>query len=89
MTTIKKLIIKPVKKLISPVFSFKWTQEAAQKNSQIIAAFNGKLGAAIESQKGIPLEYVSLFQDITGIKHLFRHHKDKESIVDIIQKGSQ
>ena len=29
------------------VFSFKWTQEAAQKNSQILAASNGNLGAAI------------------------------------------
>ena len=33
VTRIKRLIIKPVKKLGKPVFSFKHTQEAAQKNS--------------------------------------------------------
>ena len=40
-----------------PVFFFKQTQEAARNNSQILAAFNGNLGAAIEAQKVIPLDY--------------------------------
>ena len=88
MTTIKILIIKLVKKIGPPVFSFKRTQEASQNNSQILAAFNGSLGTSTESQKRIPLVYGSEFWDITRIKNLFRHHKDKGRIVDIIQKGS-
>ena len=87
LTTIKRLIIKPFKELGPPVFSFKRTQEAAQNNSQILEIFNRNLGAAIEYQKGSPLEYGSEFWDIAGIKNLFCHRKDKERIVDIIPKG--
>ena len=86
MTTTKRLIIKPVKKLVKSVFSFKRTQEVAQTNSQILAAFNGNLGTEIESQIGSPIDYGSEFWDINGIKHLFRYHEDKERIVNIIQK---
>ena len=68
MTTIKRLTIKPVKKLGKPVFSFKRTQEAAQKNIKTLAAFNGNLVAEIEYQKGSPLEYGSEFWGINGIK---------------------
>ena len=59
MTTIKRLIIKPVNKLKKLVFFFKRTQEDAQNNSQILEAFNGNLGAAIEAQKGSPIDYGS------------------------------
>ena len=52
-------------------------------------ALDGKLGASMEAQKERPLDYSSEFWDITGIKNLFRCHKDKERIVDIIQKGSR
>ena len=75
--TIKRMIIKPVKKLGKPVFSFKRTQESAQMNSQILASFNGNLGASIEDQTLIPLDYDSEFQDINRIKHLLRYHEDK------------
>ena len=86
MTKIKRLIIKPVNILRKPVFSFKRTQEVAQNNSQILAAFNGNLGVAIRFQKESPLDYGSEFWDINGIKKLFCHCKDKERIVNIIQK---
>ena len=76
-TTIKILIIKPVNKIGPPIFSFKRTQEAAQNNSQILAAFNVNLRAAIEAQKLIPLDYGSEFWDITIIKNLFRSRKEK------------
>ena len=61
VTAIKILIIKPISKLSPPVLSFKRTQEAARQIIQILAAFNGNLGAAIESQKGSPLDYGSEF----------------------------
>ena len=77
MTTIKRLIIKPIKKLGPTVFSFKQIQEAATHNIQILDAYNGNLGAEIEAQKGIPLYYGSKFWDITRIKNLFCHHEDK------------
>ena len=75
--TIKRLIIKPVKKLVKPVFSFKQTQEAAQMNSQILAALNGNLGAATEAQTVSPLDYGPEFWYINGIKHLFRYYEYK------------
>ena len=89
MTTITRLIIKPVQKLGNPVFSFKRTYEATWNNSQILAAFNGNLGAAIETQKGSPIYYGSEIWDITGIDNLFHYHEDKERIFEIIQRGSR
>ena len=47
VTTVKRLIIKPVKKLVKTVFSFKRTHKSTQTNSQILAALNENLGAAI------------------------------------------
>ena len=57
VTTIKKLIIRPVKDIGQPVFFFKRTQEAAHQNINILDAFNGNLGAEMEYQDGIPLDY--------------------------------
>ena len=87
--TIKILIIKRVNKLGPPVFSFQQTQEYSRQNSQLLAVFNVNLGAVIEAQNRSPLYYGLEFQYIAGIKKLFRHHEDKEIIVDIIQKGSR
>ena len=47
VTTINRLIIKPVKKLVPPVFYFKQTQQSVCQNSQILALFDGNLGATI------------------------------------------
>ena len=57
MNRINIFIIKPAKKLGPPVLSFKRTQEDAFQNSHILSAFNGNLGAAIEDQRGTPLDY--------------------------------
>ena len=45
--TIKRLIIKPYKAFRLSVFSFKQIQEATRQNNQIVATFNGNLGAAM------------------------------------------
>ena len=44
-----------------PAFYLKWTQEAARHNRNTLAALNGKLGAEMEPQKGILLDYGSKF----------------------------
>ena len=89
MTTIKDIIIKTVKEIGIPVFSFKKTQEAIFQNSNILSSLNGNLSAEMEYQKGIPLEHGSEFRRITRITKLFSHHEDRDRIVDIIQKGSR
>ena len=63
-------------KIPALVFFFKRTQEFACQNSQILAVSNGNLGAEIEAQNRIPLDYGSEFQNINGIKNLFCHHED-------------
>ena len=57
-----------------PVLSFKWTQESALSNSNILSAFNGNLGEATEAKKGIALDYGSELRKITGITKSFNHH---------------
>ena len=56
---IQKLLRNPIKELKPPLFYFKWTQEAAQHNINILDASNRYLGEAIKSQWGIPLYYCS------------------------------
>ena len=51
VTTIKKIIRKPVKELGLPVFSFKRTQETVFHDRNILAAFYGNLGATMDVQK--------------------------------------
>ena len=45
VTTIKRIILKTVKEFGLPVLSFKHTQKVARNNNQMLAAFNGNLGA--------------------------------------------
>ena len=48
---LKEILKMPIKKLDTPNFSFKRTNKAADRNSKILSAFNGNLGAAIDEQK--------------------------------------
>ena len=82
----KRLITKPVNEFGLPLLYFKQTQEAARQKRKILDSFNGNLGTAMEDQKGRPLDYGSEFLYITGIKNWFNHHKDKDRIVNIIQR---
>ena len=49
----------------------------------------GDLGAAIEAQKKSSVNYGSELCDIASLVKLFLHHKDKTTIINIIQKGSR
>ena len=40
-------------------------------------------------RKGIPLDYSSEFWDLSGTTQIFKYYKDKEIILEIIQKGYQ
>ena len=53
VTTIKATMKTPIHKFDKPVFSFRRTYEAAVRNSKILTAFKGDLGAAIVAHKDI------------------------------------
>ena len=57
VTTIKKLIYRPVKDHKLPIFSSRQTQETDLHNRNILAAFNGNLGETIKYQNGSPIDY--------------------------------
>ena len=57
VTTIKAILKTPIQKLEKKFFYFRRTHEAAVRNKKILMAFNGDLGAAIESQKDSPINY--------------------------------
>ena len=65
--TIRAILKTPIQKLEKPILLFKRTNEAAVRNSKTLAAFNGDLGAAIEAQKGIPLNYGSEFRNTSEL----------------------
>ena len=73
----------------NPVFYFKQIKETEVHNINILAAFNRKLGEALETDQGIPLDYGFDLWDPTGISNLFHHHEDREKKMECIQKGSQ
>ena len=81
VATIKQLISTKSKEFIPPVFSLRWIHKAASHNSNILAAFNGNLGEALEAYKGSPLDYGSEFRDFTGIANIFCHHEDRYKIM--------
>ena len=87
--TIKNIIKRPVKEISLPVFLFRTTQEAELHKINILFLLYGNLVKAMKSQKLIHLDYGSDFRDITGIIKLFSKHKDKNIIVNTVQKGSQ
>ena len=55
VTKIKEILKTPIHKLENPIFSFRIINEAAARNSKILAAFYGDLGAEIVAQKDSPL----------------------------------
>ena len=59
------------------------------KNSKIMAAFKGDLGAAITANKDSPVNYGSEFSDTTALAKLFLHHEDKTKIISIIKHRSR
>ena len=60
-TITKRLLNNPNTDLRHQVLFFKQTQAAAQNNRNILVAFNGNIGKALDAQKGIPLDYGSEF----------------------------
>ena len=86
MTTIKSILKTQIKKLENPILSFRITHEAEVRNSKIIAAFSGDLGASIPAQKGIPLNYGSEFRDSADLTKLFFYNEDRVNIINIIQQ---
>ena len=88
VTTIKAKLKTPIHKFEKPIFSFRRTHEAADKNRKILAVFKGELGTAIVSHKDRPINYRSELSDTTDLAKLFLHHKDKTKTINIIQKGS-
>ena len=61
VTTIKAILNTPIKIFENPIFSFRKTHEAAFRNSKILPAFNGDLGAVIAAPKDTPVNYGSEF----------------------------
>ena len=88
VTTIKATLKTPIHKFEKSIFLFRRIYAAAVRNSKILAAFKGDLGAEIAAHKDIPVNYGSELRDITALAKLFLHHKDKTKIINIIQQGS-
>ena len=57
VTTINAKLKIPIQKFDNPIFLFRRTHEAAVRNSKILAAFKGDLGAAIAAHKDSPVSY--------------------------------
>ena len=88
VTMIKSTLKIPIQKFGKLIFSFKRTHEAAVRNSKILAAFNGDLGAAIAAHKDIPVNYGLEFRDTTALEKIFLHNEDKTKNISIIKHRS-
>ena len=89
VTTIKATLKTPIQKSENPISSFRRTHEAAVRNSKILAALKGDLGAAIAAHNNIPVNNGSEFHNMTSLAKLFLHHEGKTKIINIIQQGSR
>ena len=89
LLTMNKAILKmPIQKFENLILSFRTTHEASVRNSKILAAFKGYLGAAIAAQKDSTVKYGSEFRDIASLERIFLHHEEKTKIINIIQQVS-
>ena len=83
-TTIKATLTTPIQKSEKTILLFRRTHEAALRNSKILTAFKGDLGAEIAAHKDSPVNYGSEFRDIAFLAKLLLHHEDKTKIINII-----
>ena len=88
VTMIRTTLKTPIQTSEKPILLFRRTHESAVRNSKILAAFKGDLGAGIAANKDSSVNYGSEFHDITALEKLFLHHEDKTKIINIIQQGS-
>ena len=68
VNTIESTLKPPIQKVENPILSFKRTHEAAVRNSKILAAFKGDLGAAIAAHKDNRVNYGSEFHNTTALE---------------------
>ena len=87
VTMIKATLKTPIQKFKQPILSFRRTHAAAVRNSKILVALKGDLGAAIAAHKDRPVKYGSELRNIATLEKLFLHHEDKTKIINIIQHG--
>ena len=57
VTTAKAITNTPIQKFEKPILLFRITHKATVRNSKILAAFKGDLGAVIAAQKDSPINY--------------------------------
>ena len=75
VTKIKAILKTPIQKFENPIILFKRTHEAASRNSKILVAFKGDLGAAIAAQKDNLVNYGSEFRDIASLEQIFLYQE--------------
>ena len=78
LTTIKAILKTPIQKSKKSIFLFRITYESAVRNSKILAAFKGDLGAAIAAQNFIPVNYGSKFRNTGALAQLFLLSRGQE-----------
>ena len=78
----------PNSEILKYHFLFSKTHEVEFRNSKIIAAFNGELGASIARQKDSQVKYVPEFRNTAALVKLFFYNEEKNNIINIIQQRS-
>ena len=72
------------------IISFRRTHKAEVRNSKILAAFNGDLGAAITAQIYSPVNYGSEFCDTAPLEKIFIYHENRASArVSLLSRSNQ
>ena len=85
---IRTILNEPCPKPSSPLFSFKLTEEAANKNFCIMRKFNWCLKSAIEAQQDSPVGYGSEFRSVTVLERLLYLHPNWTHFKRLLTHGS-
>ena len=85
---VRELVNKPSRGMEKPEFEFELTPEAALKNFLILKKYGLSLEAALDAQRGTPLEYGSEFRTIDELKPIFSRHPYWEKMKTLLSEGS-
>ena len=85
---VRELVSKPSREMRKPEFEFELTSEAALKNFLVLKKYGLNLEAALEAQKGTPLEYGSEFRTVEELAPIFSKHPYWDKMQSLLTVGS-
>jgi len=90
ITILQQIAALPCRQPLKPLFAFKFSLEAANKNFILLRRkFGGDLSKALLAKSDSPLGYGSEFKPIETLELIFRNHPSWSQMKEVLTHGSE